>query len=124
MALLTRYERQILTNATPAYALTDCAARLANASTWQCQGRPGTGHVRLVANPLAGDQIHVAAQPVTADERGYAGSGVVYRFTSSGTAPAGEVPVVIGAGRRRVCRSAHESPARPAEPRGAGVGQQ
>jgi hypothetical protein len=77
MAWLIRYERPILTNATPAYALTDFAARLANASTLQCQGRPGTGHVRLVANPLAGDQIHVAAQPVTADERGYAGSGVV-----------------------------------------------
>ena len=53
--------------------------------------------MRRVATPLAGDQIPGAAQPVTADERWYAGSGVVERCTSSGPAPAGEVPVVIGA---------------------------
>ena len=97
MALLSAAERRMLNLSPPAYALTNFAQHLADASAFQYAGCIATGHIRLIANPQEADTLVVMALPVMHDERWYRGSGGTYCFTSSGTAPAGQVPVVIGA---------------------------
>jgi hypothetical protein len=97
MPMLTAYERYVLTNATPGNAYCNFGQRLEDSSTVQCAGRPGTGHLRLTATPLAGDTVTVIAVLAEVDAQVMRGDGATFVFTSTPLAVAPpQVGVLLG----------------------------
>jgi hypothetical protein len=99
VTLLTAQERASLGQYNGVNAALDIAQRLTDAETLQCAGDSATSHVRLVAQPLAGDTIRVEAHGAM-NRLGVweVGCDVTLEFTTTGavTTP-GNIPVLLGA---------------------------